>query len=122
MTNDILWFNGRFTTTDERVLGVEEGGQGRPQQPSAGRGIECHPDLMLVVPSFHPGVGKPLLYHPGAAQRGRRADPRATPRTEGEHCTQRGARMKFELTRDQRDFASALEGLLADAHPATAEG
>lgn len=28
--------------------------------------------------------------------------------------------MKFELTRDQRDFASALEGLLADAHPTTA--
>ena len=28
--------------------------------------------------------------------------------------------MKFELSRDQRDFALALEGLLADAHPATA--
>ncbi len=28
--------------------------------------------------------------------------------------------MKFELTSEQRDFAVALEGLLADAHPATA--
>lgn len=28
--------------------------------------------------------------------------------------------MMFELTQDQRDFATSLEGLLADAHPATA--